>query len=114
LERGKYCDQLVRWYKYFPKDQFLVIKSEELFEHPEVICTKVLKFLDLPKYEKTEFESLNQGSYNKSRTVGFENISQWLGEYFFKENQKLYELLGVDFNWELELYPKKLEPQKPK
>jgi hypothetical protein len=114
LERGKYYDQLVRWYKYFPKDRFLVIKSEELFEHPEAIYKKVLKFLDLPKHEKTEFEKLNQGSYNTSRTVGFENISQWLGEYFFKENQKLYELLGVDFNWELELYPKKLEPQKPR
>ena len=113
LERGKYYDQLVRWYSYFPKDRFLVIKSEEFFEHPGSIYKKVLKFLDLPAYEITEFEKMNQGAYNIPRTAGFENTVHWLGEYFFKENQKLYELLGVDFMWESEFNSKKLEPQKP-
>ena len=113
LERGKYYEQLVRWYNYFPKDRFLIIKSEELFENPEAVYKKVLKFLDLPAYEKTEFEKMNQGSYNMPRTADFENIIQWLEEYYYKENQKLYELLGVNFKWESELCLDKLEPKNP-
>ena len=112
LERGKYYDQLMRWYNYFPKDKFLIIKSEEFFEHPETIYKNVLKFLDLPTFEKTEFEKLNQSSYNIPSTTCFENVVQELGKYYLKENQKLYKLLGVDFKWELGFYPKNLEIQK--
>ncbi len=39
-------------------------------------------------------------------------LPKGLGEYYLKENQKLYELLGVDFKWELGLHPKKLRTSK--
>ena len=109
LERGKYCDQLLRWYECFPKDQILVIKSEDFFEHPGDIYRKVLEFLGLPFHEKLEFEKRNQGAYEIPQTTEFINIVDELGDYFFKENQKLYELLGVDYEWNLEHYPKNRE-----
>tara|TARA_B100000686_G_scaffold335061_1_gene403183 strand:+ start:157 stop:882 length:726 start_codon:yes stop_codon:yes gene_type:complete len=65
LERGKYFDQLTRWYDCFPSNQILVLKSEDLFQKPMNFCKKVLEFLELPFYEKIEFEKINYGAYKK-------------------------------------------------
>jgi hypothetical protein len=45
--RSQYDIQLNRYLQYFNKDQILVLKSEELFQEPQRIWTKVLTWLEI-------------------------------------------------------------------
>ena len=47
LARGRYADQLQRWFKHIPRERFLVLKSEDLFAQPQVTLDRVCRFLDL-------------------------------------------------------------------
>ena len=59
LERGKYAEQLDRWFQYFPRERFLILKSEDLFQDPAPLYKEVLEFLGLPDYQEICFEKLN-------------------------------------------------------
>src|SRR5205814_1065061 len=37
LSRGIYVEQLQQWMSYFPKEQFLILKSEDLYRDPVTI-----------------------------------------------------------------------------
>ena len=98
LNRGIYADQLKRWFKFFPKEQFLIIQSEDLYSNTPKVYEKVLKFLDLPKFELNSFKAHRMRKYS--------NISpetrKKLSDYFKPHNKQLYELLGKNFNWDHE------------
>jgi len=96
LTRGIYINLIKNWREYFPKNQFLIIKSEELFKNPKNILAKTFKFLDLPNYENITFKRANQGKYPKMDS----RIRIELTEYFRPYNQQLYDYLGINFNWE--------------
>jgi len=51
LTRGIYVEQLKRWFKYFPKHQFLILCSEEFYSNPEEKYKEVLNFLKLPSFK---------------------------------------------------------------
>ena len=104
LARGIYIDQLERWMSLFPREQILVIKSEDFSADPGAIYKKVLMFLDVPLIEP---RSLKQGyeQYNKSRdSVAPLKIDpavrKLLVSYFEPYNDRLYKFLGYDFGWD--------------
>lgn len=41
--RGRYVEQLARWFAVFPREQFLVLRSEDLFEDPAPSYRRVLE-----------------------------------------------------------------------
>ena len=47
VARSRYLEQLDRYQALFPADQLLVLQSEALFEAPEPLWQRLLKFLDL-------------------------------------------------------------------
>ena len=51
VSRSKYLEQLDRYEQLFPKNQLLIIKSEQMFSEPEAIWRQILDFL---KIEITE------------------------------------------------------------
>jgi hypothetical protein len=95
LSRGRYAEQLEVWYGLFPKEQILVLRSEELFSDPDGTFREVLGFLGLPAFSLREYEVFNPRKYND---MGHET-RQRLVEYFAEPNARLYEFLGVDFGW---------------
>jgi len=94
LTRGIYVDQLKVWMKFFPKNQFLIIKSEDFFENEDNIYHQVLTFLNLP-YKKIKFEKQNVGKYEQMD----KKIRKELLEFFKPHNERLYQFLGKDFGW---------------
>ena len=50
LSRSRYEQQLFRFEKLFTSNQLLILRSENLFEHPQEIWDQVLEFLELDKY----------------------------------------------------------------
>ena len=47
LSRSRYQEQLLRWQALFPAEQLLVLRSEDLFEQPQTVWDRVLRFLEL-------------------------------------------------------------------
>jgi hypothetical protein len=47
IDRGKYIVQLKRFWKYFPKEQMLILITEELKERPKKIQNQIFEFLEL-------------------------------------------------------------------
>jgi Sulfotransferase domain len=51
LSRGIYVDQLQSWFNLFPREQFLILKSEDLYANPAQVLNKVLEFLEVSPYQ---------------------------------------------------------------
>jgi sulfotransferase family protein len=100
LSRGVYVDQLVRWSRFFPKEQMLVLKSEDFFEDPQRTLKAAFEFLGLPNWEFEASEIVpkrrNKGSYEDQMNPA---TRRRLKGYFEPHNQRLYDFLGVDFGW---------------
>jgi hypothetical protein len=100
ISRGVFIDQLLRWTEFFPREQLLVLKSEDFFENPKETLELVLEFLGLPEWEPEPSE-LEGGKRNAGR-YGEEmdpSTRRRLEEYFELHNRRLYDFLGVDFGW---------------
>ncbi|MEJ7706836.1 MAG: sulfotransferase domain-containing protein [Nocardioidaceae bacterium] len=97
LERGHYAEQLERIYAKFPRDQMLVLCSEEMYRDPNGQLARVWKFLDLDPMDSLE------GTQARNANLTSENvppaIRELLSEYYRPLNEELYELTGIDFGW---------------
>jgi hypothetical protein len=90
----------MRWSEYFPREQMLVLKSEDFFERPQEILELTFDFLGLPGWEFEALEIVpkrrNAGDYARGMDP---LIERRLEEYFEPHNMRLYEFLGVDYGW---------------
>ena len=98
LDRGIYVDKIKRWMSVFPKEQFLILQSEEFLKNTSSIYKKVLKFLELPEWELLEYEEVGRAEYKHPKMN--DDTRQKLIEFFRSHNKRLYEFLGVNYNWE--------------
>jgi hypothetical protein len=98
LSRGRYVEQLRHWCRFFPLEQFLIIKSEDFFRSPGETLEQVFSFLGL---ENAPVSNLKRWLH-----VGYPPINPdtrvKLVDYFRPYNRQLYEFLGRDFEWEEE------------
>jgi hypothetical protein len=95
LSRGVYIDQLKVWMSLFPKEQILIIKSEDLCEDTSHTFKQVLQFLGLPIYDLKEYRKYSSKKYPKMDEI----TRNRLIEYFEPHNQRLSKYLGVNFKW---------------
>lgn len=95
LAKGLYIYFLEKWIKVFPREQFLILSSEEFYANPDQGTTEVLNFLGLPEYHLSNYHQYNTRPYpsisEATRTL--------LNNYFQPYNQQLEEFLGMQFNW---------------
>jgi hypothetical protein len=96
LARGVYVDQLKHWMTMFPKEQLLILRSEDLRVDPSGVLKQVLKFLDLPAWEPKVQNNYGQAEYPKMDS----GVRARLLEYFQPHNQRLYEFAGRNFGWD--------------
>jgi len=95
LARGIYADQLERWFREFPREQVLVVRSEDFFEDPAAAFRQVLQFLKLTPWQPREFPRFNSAEYSGIDAA----VRRRLAGYFAPYNQRLYALLDRDFAW---------------
>lgn len=96
LARGIYVDQLVRWSRFFERDQILVLKSEDFYEQPAESFRRVLAFLDLPQWKPESWEVKRKGQYERPM---HSDTRRRLETYFEPHNRRLYSYLGIDLRW---------------
>ena len=92
---GIYVNQLKRWFEYFPREQFLILKSEDLKSNPSEVYNQTIEFLGLPKHELNSFESYRM---RKNPPIN-DKTRKKLSDFFRPYNEELYQLLGRNFDW---------------
>ena len=97
--KGLYARNIKHWLRFFPKDQFMFIKSEDFFRDPQRILDEVFDFLGLRGFRYERFPKKRVGQYNAPMA---EETMQRLLEFYRPHNEELYELLDKDFEWEKE------------
>jgi hypothetical protein len=97
LARGRYHEQLRHWLHHFPRDQMLILRSEDLFRNAADTFGQVLAFLDLGPSHSVRFEVHNLGA----RVSGMKpDTESWLREYYRPHNRALGEFLGWRTTWD--------------
>ncbi|GAM25556.1 hypothetical protein SAMD00019534_087310 [Acytostelium subglobosum LB1] len=95
LAKSLYYDQIDQWLKYYPLDQFLFVRYEDIKSYPENVLREVEQFLELPPYDYGDFAPKNVVPHEPMD----EDIREFLVDYFRPHNEKLYRTLNRDFEW---------------
>lgn len=95
--RGRYYEQLERYFSLFPKKNILVIESERFFSNPECVLKDILEFIGVDdKFKFVNLKPINTG-YNKRKVD--EELYVYLNEYFKPINNKLFEIIDDKYDW---------------
>lgn len=97
LARGFYAEQLIPWFELFPKNQILVISSEELASNTKNTVNQIFKFLNLPEYEIPNIKKVNVSKYSKMKP----QTRKTLIDFFKPYNEQLFKFLDKRFDWNI-------------
>ena len=95
VARGRYAEQIRRWWAWFSADRLLVIDSKRFFADPDAGFQAVLEFLELPPHSLPAYRQLNAHSYGRMS----DRASTILRSRFAEPNRDLVALLGREFSW---------------
>ena len=93
--RGRYAEQLERWYASFQREQLLVVLTDDLAADTAGTYARVLEFLGVEQHGLGSYPRIFEREYGDmdSRTRAR------LQEQFAEPNHRLAELLGRDLPW---------------
>ena len=89
LARGRYIEQLQKWFAIFPREQMLILASEEIYTSPASAYRKAVEFLGLSAWEPNDFKIYKQGVYEEMPA----STRNHLIDYYRPCNQRLYDCL---------------------
>jgi Sulfotransferase domain len=95
LARGRYAEQLGRWYAHFPREQLLVLRFEDLVREPLQTLNATLAFLGLPPAPAVDLEARNTRRYPPMAAA----TAARLKAAFDDDNRRLEALLGRPLGW---------------
>jgi len=93
VSRGFYTEQLRRLWLFFPQEQVLVLKNNELRQHPQQTLNRISNFLDIDPFPKIE----NKLVHTMQRNITMSEKERQLLHYTFE-----YEIkqLGRILDWD--------------
>ena len=95
---GRYAEQLDRYLALFPREQVLIIRSEDFFARPQEQANRLFEFLGVATIDVPAGSvRLNQGGYTAQEVPP--EVYADLARAFQPHNERLYELLGNDWAW---------------
>lgn len=93
--RGRYAEQLERYFEKFGRERVLVLRSEDLFSDPQRVLDTTLDHLGLESMKLDEFEQRNKGRYRRDEDATLAGLRA----YFTPHNERLARLLGQGPWW---------------
>ncbi|HZJ70223.1 MAG TPA: sulfotransferase domain-containing protein [Planctomycetota bacterium] len=93
--RGRYAEQLERWLAVFPREQLLVLPSDDLGSEPARAHAQVLEFLGASPQRLDSYPRVYEREYEPMKAETRERLAA----EFEEPNRRLYELLGRDLGW---------------
>jgi len=101
LQRGLYASQLATWMRWFPADQFLILRSEDYFAEPLGVLDQVCTFLGIrpaSALAKPETLQMHRNAGGQGAPLPPELRCQ-LEDYYAEPNRALEALLGRTMGW---------------
>ncbi|MCB0704428.1 MAG: sulfotransferase domain-containing protein [Saprospiraceae bacterium] len=95
LSRGNYAEQLEKWLKYFPKEQILILESEEFFSKPMDSLERVYAFLGMKSFRPPSLKAFNSREYDPLDPA----LREKLQNHFRPYNEKLAKMLDWPIDW---------------
>jgi len=95
LTGGIYTQQLKTWFNFFHKNQFLILKTDDLQTNPNQVLNKTFSFLNVDNHEIQNLNTMNVGKYKPMET----STREFLHDYFYNYNKELENFLNMKFNW---------------
>lgn len=95
LARGRYAEQLERYFATFPRDQLLVLPLEALHRDPGGSFRRIEDHLGLDHHEV----DLTARNARENKPPLDPATQERLRDYYRPHNERLTELLGEDFGW---------------
>ena len=96
VARGRYAEQLERWLRVFPREQLLVVVTEELGAAPGETYAASLGFLGSAPYTLAQYPRVFDRDYAPMAP----GTRAALAATFAEPNRRLEELLGRSFGWD--------------
>ncbi|MGF1492954.1 MAG: tetratricopeptide repeat protein [Microcoleaceae cyanobacterium] len=97
IARSTYIHFLRKWMSIFPREQFLILKSEDFYNAPQKVLGETFRFLNLSQYIISEYRCYNSGTYSDTES----SVVETLNSYFHPYNQELEDFLEMRFTWEV-------------
>ena len=96
LTTGIYVEHLKRWHRHYPREQLLVLKSEDFYARPRRALSTTREFLGLPEHR---FNLRIRRARHEYAPMNPETRKE-LVRFFRPYNEELYDYLGRSFGWE--------------
>lgn len=93
--QGIYTDYLQWWLEAFPRDQLLILNSEDFYRNPTTTLQNVTDLIELPSWTPGEYAGHKKFSYPKMNP----DTRAMLREFYRPHNERLFEMVGEDFGW---------------
>lgn len=95
VDRGRYAEQLERWFAHHDRDRMLILCSETYAQDTATEFGRVQEFLGLDAWQPPAFERRNVGE----RPDVPDRLRAQLAQGFADANERLFELLGERLPW---------------
>lgn len=96
LTRGLYLRQIQAWLKHYPREQLLLLQSEDFYRDPAAVYARLCAFLGLPAWQPPEFKKFNEQSDKPLPPA----LRARLRDHFLTPNAALATFLGRDMGWD--------------
>jgi len=96
LKKGLYALQLRYWLKIFPRENILIVSTEEFESNQQIIYNKIFEFLNISKFEVKNTKKMEKGNYPPMKS----ETRNLLLDYFRSHNHELFELINIKFDWD--------------
>jgi hypothetical protein len=96
-QRSLYCQQLRHWFRFFPKDRFMIIDAEKLKNNRQAAYDEILTFLNLPPHALGSTREYNKAPGDEKKMTEAEE--DYLKAFYKEANAQLFQLLGREFDW---------------
>lgn len=101
LARGRYAEQLERWFEHFPREQLLVLRSEDVFADAGRTLARITRHIGAGEPEGATppaYQRRNKGDYDDMSS----EMRARLIEHYAPHNERLAELIGDDLRWDVD------------
>ena len=104
LARGLYALQCRQWLRSFPKENFLIMKLEDMSSESkgvQWVVNRTTEFLALPRFEIPDAEKKNSREY-QDPLRGKDELKGWLERFFLPHNERFAKMMIKEMDYKEE------------
>ncbi len=96
LANGLYAEILSRWFRYFPREQCIILFREDFLTRPKFVQERVLQHLRLPLTYSAPFPHARKGNPQKKMRA---ETQAMLTNFYRASDDQLEDLLEIQLPW---------------